>query len=146
MKEQETPLEAFEVRAFCDCGGEMKPGREVLAMNPPLYPHTCDKCGTRENFKTHYPAIRHRKPSPLRNLSKSLIEERGMSCGVAISRKDQREGYMRMVSVGEFLADPTNQSGSWYIDGGWGGPPGPIRVDWDPFASAWFSRGFPPHD
>ena len=35
------------------------------------------------------------------------------------------------VTVGEFLLDPANQSGTWLIDGGWGGPPGPIYVRWN---------------
>ena len=32
------------------------------------------------------------------------------------------------MSVGEFLSIDKNKKGVWLIDGGWGGPPGPIHV------------------
>ncbi len=77
-------------------------------------------------------------------LSKSLLNERGMpGIGVAIWRKDRSQDYLVKTSVGEFLAKPENQSGTWLIDGGWGGPPGPIYVRWN--GSDWENGGFGGH-
>jgi hypothetical protein len=83
----------------------------------------------------------------LRFLPETLIKENGGSYGfVCIWRmpRDGKESAMKC-SVGEFLSCTENQNGSWYIDGGWGGPPGAIRVDWDQELSAWVNRGFPPY-
>lgn len=83
----------------------------------------------------------------LRNLPKTLIDENGGSFGYVCiwrSPKDD-DDYARKCSVGEFLSKKENQSGTWYIDGGWGGPPGPIRVDWDEQNQCWINKGFPPH-
>lgn len=76
---------------------------------------------------------------PLCLLPDSLKDEAGMpSVGVAIWRRGEvstpREG-----TVGEFLERPDNQSGTWLIDGGWGGPPGPVEVDW--IDGAWVDQG-----
>mgnify|MGYP004533540091 FL=1 len=45
------------VRQKCDkCGkGYMEPGDIVLTSYPPLYPHTCTKCGYSENYTKRYP-------------------------------------------------------------------------------------------
>ena len=48
----------------------------------------------------------------------------------------------RKCTVEEWLLKPENQSGEWFIDGGWGGPPGPIKVKWD--GEKWINKGFPP--
>lgn len=75
----------------------------------------------------------------LREIHPSLRDERGMPCGpereplCSIWRRGQvgdSPTYRCGMSVGEFLSDPQNQSGTWLIDGGWGGPPGPIHVRW----------------
>lgn len=74
-----------------------------------------------------------------------LIQEIGMKdYGVSITRAGIKGGSLWRGTVGEFLSIPNNQSGSWFIDGGWGGPPGPIRVDWD--GKQWINKGFPPHE
>jgi len=44
--------------------------------------------------------------------------------------------------AGEFLGRPENRSGTWCIDGGWGGPPGPIHVRWNEQLSEWENGGF----
>lgn len=80
----------------------------------------------------------------LSGLPKTLIEERGMpSLGVAIWRKGENSDLVT-TTVGEFLSRTENQSGRWLIDGGWGGPPGPIAVEWR--EGKWINLGFPPHD
>jgi hypothetical protein len=78
------------------------------------------------------------------SLPPSLNHESGMpGIGVAIWRKG-KPAYYEKESVGIFLSRPENQSGDWYIDGGWGGPPGPIVVRWD--GSEWIYGGFCGHD
>jgi len=79
----------------------------------------------------------------LQRLPQALIEESGAGF-VCITRGDSTESWTWYSTVGEFLSQPENMSGSWYIDGGWGGPPGPVRVDWD--GEKWINKGFPPHD
>lgn len=76
-------------------------------------------------------------------LSKSLREETGMPSGVSIIRWGVHTPCVK-TSVEEFLSRPENQSGAWFIDGGWGGPPGRIKVEWH--NGQWVDRGFPPYD
>lgn len=45
-------------------------------------------------------------------------------------------------SVESFLSKPENFGGSWMIDGGWGGPPGPVVVRWDEAARCWDQLGY----
>lgn len=81
---------------------------------------------------------------PLREISETLLQENGGSFGfVCIWRKGDSGETARRMTVGEFLADPQNQSGDWYIDGGWGGPPGPIVVRWN--GSHWINGGYCGH-
>lgn len=78
-------------------------------------------------------------------INQRLRDERGMpGVGVCIWREDRSEQLTIRVSVGEFLDDPDRQCGAWLIDGGWGGPPGPIRVRW--VNGEWICDGFPPYD
>lgn len=82
----------------------------------------------------------------LRNLSDTLINENGGAFGfVCIWRKGDHSDSARTCSVGEWLSRPENQSGTWLIDGGWGGPPGPLHVRWDAAQQAWESGGFCGH-
>ena len=63
-----------------------------------------------------------------REFSDTLINEDGGGYGfVMIS------GVKWVGTVGEFLSNPVNQvvGKEWAIDGGWGGPPGPIVVRWN---------------
>lgn len=83
----------------------------------------------------------------LRDLPETLVAERGFPLEggrcVWIGRKGgagQDENYRHGVTVGEFLSQPENQSGVWCVDGGWGGPPGPIHVAW--VDGRWQSWGF----
>lgn len=102
----------------------------------------------------------------LRNLGETLIGVRGMpdpldkywdaekrcwlplasprskqTWSVAIWRLGKNGTYTDL-TVGEFLSKPENQSGTWFIDGGWGGPPGPIVVDWDDENKCWINQGY----
>jgi hypothetical protein len=52
-------IHTFEVRRFCNCGGELNFGGMTLLCNPPLYPHKCSVCGAKENLDQVYPHIRH---------------------------------------------------------------------------------------
>jgi hypothetical protein len=86
---------------------------------------------------------------PCRTLSKDLRNENGGDHYgfVAISRPGQIDDgcYRYGVSVEQFLSEPENFGGTWLIDGGWGGPPGPIRVDWldsKYSESRWQCRGY----
>jgi len=83
----------------------------------------------------------------LNNLPKTLLDENGGGFGfVCIWRAGQKEDSARKCTVGGFLSIEENQSGSWFIDGGWGGPPGPVMVRWDYDSKKWLNKGFPPHD
>jgi len=79
----------------------------------------------------------------LRKLSPTLIAERGGGFGfVCIWREGWVGDSARKCSVGEWLSQVENQSGVWLIDGGWGGPPGPIHVRWNVKDRAWDNGGF----
>ncbi len=82
-----------------------------------------------------------------RLLPPTLARENGGGYGFVCIWRMPRDGSdsARRCNVAEFLSQQENRGGSWYIDGGWGGHPGPIRVDWDKEAQAWRNRGFPPH-
>lgn len=87
--------------------------------------------------------------SILRDIPPTLAQEAGYPVGgdprpfCSIRRADDREErgtYQPGMTVGEFLSDPANQSGTWLIDGGWGGPPGPIHVRWN--GEYWENGGY----
>jgi hypothetical protein len=79
----------------------------------------------------------------LKFLSDTLINENGMpNIGVCIWREDKSFEIYYKGTVGEFLSRKENQYGNWLIDGGWGGPPGPIKVIWNNYH--WVNYGFPP--
>ncbi|KKN88154.1 hypothetical protein LCGC14_0252260 [marine sediment metagenome] len=74
-------------------------------------------------------------------LPTTLAAETGtLGVGVAIWRRGEGRGPMWKGTVGEFLNRSDYQSGTWLIDGGWGGPPGPIEVDW--VDGQWVSQGY----
>jgi hypothetical protein len=81
---------------------------------------------------------------PCRTLSEELRnEDGGLFRFVAIGRPGQTDDCCRRgVNVEQFLSEPENFGGTWLIDGGWGGPPGPIRVDWLASESRWQCRGY----
>jgi hypothetical protein len=76
----------------------------------------------------------------LREISQQLQAERGIG-GVSFVSGDGSEEHFFKGSVAEFLLDPKNQHGLWRIDGGWGGPPGPIHVRWNE-QGFWENGGF----
>jgi len=80
------------------------------------------------------------------DLPQVLRDERGSGFGfVCIWRPgDRGESAREGVTVGDWLARPEHQSGEWLIDGGWGGPPGPVKVRWE--NGRWRNLGFPPWD
>jgi hypothetical protein len=79
----------------------------------------------------------------LRKLSHTLIKENGSGFGsVCIFRNGDTGDSERRCTVGEFLSKPENQSGTWLIDGGWGGPPGPIHVRWNEAEMCWENGGY----
>lgn len=81
--------------------------------------------------------------STLINLPKALVDEDGGAFGfVCIWRAGDKGDSARRCTVGEWLSDPHNQSGVWLIDGGWGGPPGPIHVAWNAKDNAWVNGGY----
>lgn len=57
MAEKTVPVTPVAVFYECDeCGeGMMRPDGISKMANPPLYQHTCDKCGFTQMFKTQYP-------------------------------------------------------------------------------------------
>lgn len=82
----------------------------------------------------------------LRKLSPGLIKEDGGGYGfVCIWHLGDNGPSARKCTVGEWLTMPENRSGTWLIDGGWGGPPGPIHVRWNEADQCWESGGFGGH-
>jgi hypothetical protein len=74
-------------------------------------------------------------------LGETLSNERGLpDIALMIWRADKSAEHRITTSVGEFLSRPENQSGTWLIDAGWGGPPGPIHVRWN--GTDWDNGGF----
>lgn len=64
MAEEMHRVETFAVHYKCDvegCDGEVTRGQDsmMLACNPPLYPHSCNKCKKSYRFKLTYPTIRY---------------------------------------------------------------------------------------
>jgi len=55
--EKYTEVKTYSVVYICDtCSeGEMVFDGLTLTSYPPLYPHTCDKCGDKKNLRTRYP-------------------------------------------------------------------------------------------
>ena len=80
--------------------------------------------------------------NPCRALPEELRSENGGPFGfVAIGRPGQdHDCCCHGVTVEQFLNKPENFGGTWLIDGGWGEPPGPIRVDW--LNWSWQYRGY----
>lgn len=62
MSEVETQLIPYCIEYICDkCGiGKMQVMSITLLVNPPIYPHQCDECGARQEFKESYPTIRYK--------------------------------------------------------------------------------------
>jgi hypothetical protein len=52
MAETRKPVNMVEVDRTCDqCGvGKMRPTGDCLTVHPPLFRHTCDRCGHRVTY------------------------------------------------------------------------------------------------
>lgn len=55
MNYQRKPARLSIIRAYCDCGEELKTTGFALLSNPPMHEHECPKCGIRYNFPSVYP-------------------------------------------------------------------------------------------
>lgn len=51
----------YEVVFICDSceEGHMWTDNTMLTVDPPLYPHTCNKCGHQANYDKVYPGIEY---------------------------------------------------------------------------------------
>ncbi len=58
--EKKNQVIAYEVDNECECGGKMRPTGTCLTMNPPLFPHVCEKCGKGETYNVCYPYIQYK--------------------------------------------------------------------------------------
>lgn len=83
-------------------------------------------------------------------IGETLANESGMG-GVCIWRMNDdplketdewKDEALYIGTVGEFLSKKKNQIGLWLVDGGWGGPPGPIHVRWNDETCEWENGGF----
>lgn len=84
----------------------------------------------------------------MQNLPQALLNEDGGGFGFVCIWRGSRQGdigpldYEWKGTVREFLQRPENQGGTWLIDGGWGGPPGPIHVRWNTRRGYWENGGY----
>jgi hypothetical protein len=62
MATTERKVHPVSVDYICDvCGkGYMRYSGVMLTVNPPLYPHKCDKCGQGMNLSEVYPHITYK--------------------------------------------------------------------------------------
>lgn len=74
-------------------------------------------------------------------IGKTLAKEDGSGV-VCIWRKDRSVDEAFNGTVEEWLLKPENQGGTWLIDGGWGGPPGPVHVRWNEVTREWENGGY----
>jgi hypothetical protein len=57
----EKKMRPVEVKAYCECGGELRPTGTSRLMSPPQYPHVCTKCTLVYAFTKIYPTIEYRE-------------------------------------------------------------------------------------
>jgi hypothetical protein len=55
MKYKKTPARLSVVRAYCDCGEELRKTGFVFPGDPPMYEHECPSCWNRYNLPKSYP-------------------------------------------------------------------------------------------
>lgn len=55
MEYKKTPAQLFVLRAYCDCGQELRYTGMCYMSNPALYEHECPKCNIRYNFSKCFP-------------------------------------------------------------------------------------------
>lgn len=56
MEYKKMPAQLYVVRAYCDCGKELKYTGTGFMSNPALYEHECSACGIRYILHRCYPA------------------------------------------------------------------------------------------
>lgn len=54
---RDTPVQPYERVAYCDCGGELRQNGMALMCHPPLWVHSCSRCGEKTNLPEKYPAL-----------------------------------------------------------------------------------------
>lgn len=65
MTELRTRMAPVEIDKACSCTiGRMRPTGVTLTVCPPIYPHECNRCGRRENYKVSYPYITYEVAQP----------------------------------------------------------------------------------
>lgn len=55
MEYKKTPAQLFVLRAYCDCGQELKYTGMYYKSEPVMYEHKCPKCNIRYNFSKCFP-------------------------------------------------------------------------------------------
>ena len=55
MEYKKTPAQLFVLRAYCDCGQELKYTGMCFMSNPAMYEHECPACGICYNLHRCYP-------------------------------------------------------------------------------------------
>lgn len=56
MEYKKMPAQLYVVRAYCDCGKELKYAGIGFMSNPAMYEHECSACGIRYILHRCYPA------------------------------------------------------------------------------------------
>lgn len=81
-------------------------------------------------------------PTALRHLPGRLINDAGPpDCCVYFERPNRTQAHEWKGTVGGFLCIPDHFGGTWHIDAGQGGPPGPMVVEWDNVEHCWEYQG-----
>ena len=59
MNTKRIETKVYTEHMYCECGGEMKRDECMGTVStwPPLYYHTCDKCGKYGSYHSTYPRI-----------------------------------------------------------------------------------------
>ncbi len=55
-------LVLYDVHFLCEienCNGQLISTNVMLTVDPPLFPHTCDVCGNKQNLLKQYPRKEH---------------------------------------------------------------------------------------
>lgn len=47
----EVPMDVFEERLMCECGGQFRAFGGVMLSNPPQQDHYCDSCGRHKRVR-----------------------------------------------------------------------------------------------
>jgi len=61
-------VETYEVRAYCECGGELLPTGQCYTTYPPQYPHVCGICGMQTVLWEVYPTTKNEVVGPFKDM------------------------------------------------------------------------------